>query len=270
MRDWYAIKNEAEIVRIDIYGSIGKSWWDDDAVSAKDVLEAIREANGKPIELHVNSEGGSVFDGFAIHSLLRDSPSYVTAYIDGLAASAASYIVEAADRVIMSDVAWFMIHNASSFVFGSKNSMRQEADLLEQIDNTIAKVYASRSTEHDVDDFLAFMDGETWMDAETAQSYGLVDEVTTALPAVAHLALSTEESIKNAPDKAKAAIMAMAINPEPKQEQQDAEQAELLSDTSTIMNTVNDEGEQPAETPRAFHVIDGRIFHIEGKGGSNA
>lgn len=266
MRDWYAIKNEAEIVRIDIYGSIGKSWWDDDAVSAKDVLEAIREANGKPIELHVNSEGGSVFDGFAIHSLLRDSPSYVTAYIDGLAASAASYIVEAADRIIMSNVAWFMIHNASSFAFGSKTDMRQEADLLENIDNTIAKVYASRSTDHGPDDFIDLMNAETWMDAETAQSYGLIDEITNALPAVAHLNLSRENVLNKAPERAKAAIMAMVKQPEPEA----VDQYEAVSDTSQIMNPVNDEGEQPAEKPRACHVIDGRIFHIEGKEGNHA
>ena len=95
MRKWFDIRDEAEELRIDIYGPIGKWSWDDTAVSAKDVMDAVGQANGKPITLHVNSEGGSVFDGFAIYTVLRDCPSEVTAYIDGLAASAASYVVMA-------------------------------------------------------------------------------------------------------------------------------------------------------------------------------
>lgn len=253
MRDWFSIRNEAEVLRIDIYGRVGKSFWNDDATSAKDVLDAIKDANGRPIELHVNSEGGSVFDGFAIHSLLRDSSSHVTAYIDGLAASAASYIVEAADKVIMSDVAWFMIHNASGSVWGDKDALRKEADVLENIDVTIAKVYSARCSEHDQEEFRALMDEETWMDAETAKQYGLVDEISEALPAVAFLDLSGEYALKNAPEKAKVAVMAMA------------KQAPA-SDTSTTIQTINDAG----EPPRAIRVIDGRIFRIEGKGGSNA
>lgn len=259
MREWFAIKNEAEKVRIDIYGRVGKSFWDDDATSAKDVMDAIKDADGRPIELHVNSEGGSVFDGFAIHTLLRDSPSYVTAYIDGLAASAASYIVEAADRVIMSDVAWFMIHNASGMAWGNKEELRKEADVLENIDVTIAKVYAARSQEHDQEEFLTLMSEETWMDADAAKEYGLIDEISEALPAVAFLDLSSEEALNGAPEKAKVAVMAMA---------------KAKSDTSQKIQPVNNDGaldsNRAEKAPRAFHVIDGRIFQTEGKGGTNA
>lgn len=249
MRDWFAIKNEAEKLRIDIYGRIGKSYWDDDAVSAKNVLDAIREANGRPIEVHINSEGGSVFDGFAIHTLLRDSASQVTAYIDGLAASAASYIVCAANEIVMSDVAWFMIHEASGFGIGNKSELRKEADLLENIDNTIAKVYAARSGEHDQRYFLDLMAEETWMDSDTAKELGLIDEISEALPAVAHLDLSSEDALSNAPEAAKAAVMAMA--------QGSVISGETApSDTNETMQEVND------DKPRAFHVIDGRIYNL--------
>ena len=254
MRDWFSIKNEAEKLRIDIYGRIGKSFWDDDAVSAKDILDAIRDANGRPIELHVNSEGGSVFDGFAINTLLRDSASEVTAYIDGLAASAASYIVCAADKVIMSDVAWFMIHEASGLCIGNKGELRKEAGVLENIDNTIAKVYASRSSDYDEQYFLDLMSEETWMDANTAKDLGLVDEISEALPAVAHLDLSSEDAISNAPEEAKSAIMAMAIMPSNQQQVSP-------SDTNGTIQLVNDEGEPPAGEPRAIHIIDGRIYN---------
>lgn len=254
MREWFDIRDEAEgPLRIDIYGPIGKSWWDDSATSAKDVMEAIKGADGKPIEVHVNSEGGSVFDGFAIHTLLRDSESHVIAYIDGLAASAASYIVEAADRVVMSDVAWYMIHNASGAVWGDKAEMRRQADVLENIDATIASVYASRSEGHDAADFRALMDEETWMDAATAKSYGLVDEISAALPAVAMTDLSGEAAIASAPEEARAAIMRM-----------------VAGDTSANMQPVNDgtsskvEGAK-AQAPAKHHVIDGRVYLMKGR-----
>lgn len=259
MREWFNIRNDLgqESIRIDIYGSIGKSWWDDEATSAKDVLDAIKDANGRPIEIHVNSEGGNVWDGFAIHTILRESPSEVTAYIDGLAASAASYIVEAADHVIMSDIAWIMIHEASSMVWGNKSDMAKEASVLEKIDNTIASVYASQSSSrlsnpqinNTAEEFLRLMEEETWIDADTAIELGLVDEVSKALPAVAHIDLSSDKALEKAPEKARDAIKAMAMH--------------RISDTSSKIQSVNDEGAKPEKKLQAFRVIDGRIFHIE-------
>ena len=260
MRKWFDIRDEAEELRIDIYGPIGKWSWDDTAVSAKDVMDAVGQANGTPITLHVNSEGGSVFDGFAIYTVLRDCPSEVTAYIDGLAASAASYVVMAADEIIMSDVAWMMIHSASSCVWGNKKDFQKEAEMLDGIDKGIAKAYANHSDDLGLEEFLALMEAETWLDAETAKSYGLVDTINEALPAAASLDLYDSQLLDRAPEEARRAVMAMS--------------KKAKSDTSAIINKVDDADEyhtNASEEEALYHVIDGRLFRLEGrKEGTNA
>lgn len=260
MRKWFDIRDEAEELRIDIYGPIGKRSWDDTAVSAKDVMDAVGRANGKPIVLHVNSEGGSVFDGFAIYTILRDCSSKVTAYIDGLAASAASYVVMAADEIIMSDVAWMMIHSASSFVWGNKKDFLKEVEMLDGIDKGIAKAYANHSEDLDFEEFLALMEAETWLDAETAKSYGLIDTISEALPVAASIDFYDSQLLDQAPDEARKAVMAMS--------------QKAKSDTSPIINKVDDADEyhtNASDEEILYHVIDGRLFQLEGrKEGTNA
>lgn len=282
MRKWYDIRNEAEAktVRIDIYGAIGKSRYDDDATSAKDLMDAIRNADKKPIEIHVNSEGGSVFDGFAMYTLLRDSESYVTVYIDGLAASAASYLIMAANRIVMSDLAWIMIHNASSFAWGDKKSMRKEAEVLDNIDQTIASAYAGRSSLYDEGDFIALMNEETWLDADEAKKYGLIDEISAAMPVAAHLDLTDTHLLDRAPEKARKAIMAMSdtdekitkdddeeedssFNPvDPDEEEPETEESE--EEETEEEKEEEPEGEQKKKN-RSYRVIDGRLFRINGR-----
>lgn len=249
MREWFSIKNEAgedTPIEVDIYGPIGKSWYDDDAVAASDVLEALKGANGRDVVMHINSEGGSVFDGFAISTLLRDSASHVTAYIDGLCASAASYIAAAADEVIMSDLAWMMIHEASGFVWGTKADMRKQADVLESIDGTIARAYSVRS-DVDAEEFARLMQEETWMDAETAKAYGLVDRIAAGLPVAAAIDLRGLNALDSAPIEARAALAAMG----------------RAGDTEGNIDPDDGDGteaqaEEPA--PKASRVVDGRIF----------
>ena len=83
-----------------IYGRIGGGGWFSEGISAADVAALLREAGPGPVNVRVNSPGGDVFDGVAIHSLLARHPGTVTAYVDGLAASAASFIMLAGDRIV--------------------------------------------------------------------------------------------------------------------------------------------------------------------------
>ena len=280
MRQWYDITNEAEVVRIDIYGAIGKSWYDDEATSAKDLMDAICDADKKPIEIHVNSEGGSVFDGFAMYTLLRDSASYITVYIDGLAASAASYLIMAANRIVMSDLAWIMIHNASSFAWGDKKAMRKEAEVLDNIDKTIATAYAGRSANYDEADFMALMNEETWLSATEAKEYGLIDEISTAVPVAAHIDLTNARVLDSAPERARKAIMAMSdtngkITKDDDEEEEPStkfvnpEEEEPEEDGSDEGKTEEEEEEELEEGQQekncSYHVIDGRLFRDTGR-----
>ena len=205
-RQWFEIIDAAdsEPVRIDIYGDIGESYWDDDAVSAADLLNALSEFAHRDIDLHVNSGGGSVFDAFAMMTALRAHDGRVTAYVDGLAASAASYLIAAADRVMMSSVAWLMIHNASGLVLGNAADMRKTAEELDQIDAAIAAIYSKRSgSDHD---FAADMAAETWLDAARALELGLVDEVEEAVAVAAHVDWHDAHLLDHAPAEAVAAL----------------------------------------------------------------
>ena len=196
-RKWFDFTDSAEAVRVDIYGDIGDPF---DGVDASELLRLLSDAKGQSIELHVNSGGGSVFDAFAIMTALRNHPAPVTAYVDGLAASAASYLIAAADKVVMSSVAWLMIHNASGLVLGNASDMRKTAEELDRIDEAIASIYSKRSgTGHD---FKADMDAETWFDAPTALELGLVDEVEEAVAIAAHVDWSDEHLLDHAPEAA--------------------------------------------------------------------
>lgn len=263
-REWYNLKENDEAIEIDIYGPIGRSWWDDAYTSAKDILDKLKDNKDKDVVIHVNSEGGSVFDAFAIYTQLRQHNGTVTAYVDGLAASAASYIIAAADEVIMSDVAWLMIHNASTYTAGNKEDIRKEANLLENIDNTIASIYAKRSGHYSIDHFLELMKDETWLSATDAATLGLVDTVSQEQLIAAHLDYYSVNSLEHAPSEAKAAINKLlgdkvkGCDPTKLGDNQ-------ISDTLEIMHSDDDSKGQeskPADQTqeRSLVILNGKIY----------
>lgn len=189
-REWFRVtRDTAEEVDIDIYGDIGEStdWWtgEKSGTGAKAFLDLMRDAKGKAVNLHVNSGGGSVTDVYAMMSAISAHDAKVTAYVDGLAASAASYLVAAADEVVMSSVAWMMIHDATMLCWGGAADMRAAADYLDKTNRHIAEIYAKRSGGRTVEDFESAMAETTWFDADAALEWGLVDSVEEAVAAAA-------------------------------------------------------------------------------------
>lgn len=166
-----------------IYGRIGGGGWFMDGISASDVAAALREAGPGPINVRINSGGGDVFDGVAIHSLLARHPGTVTTYVDGLAASAASFIMLAGERVVASRNSMVMIHDAMTAVFGAKGTLQRAVDLLDKVSDNIADMYAEKAGE-DVEYWRAKMEenGEdgVWYTGAEALDAGLVDEITGA------------------------------------------------------------------------------------------
>lgn len=130
------------------------------------------------LNVHINSPGGDVFDGIAILNALRNfgKTKTVNTIVDGLAASAASFIAQAGSKRTMSKNSEMMIHNASGLVIGQASDMREMADMLERVGTNIASVYAERAG-GDVADWLTAMQAETWYSAQEAVDAGLADEV---------------------------------------------------------------------------------------------
>jgi ATP-dependent protease ClpP protease subunit len=164
-----------------IYGEIGGGGWFSDGIGATDVQVALQQAGPGPINVRLNSPGGDVFDGVAIHSLLARHPGTVTVYVDGLAASAASFIMLAGDRIVSARNAFVMIHSAMTMTYGNPKTHLDAAALLEKVSDNIADMYAERAGE-DAAHWRNVMDtnGEdgTWYTGQEALTAGLVDALT--------------------------------------------------------------------------------------------
>jgi ATP-dependent Clp protease protease subunit len=160
-----------------LYGDISERTWFGDEVTPKQ-FKADLDALGDIAELdiYINSGGGDVFAGFAIYNMLKRHAAKKTVYVDGLAASIASVIAMAGDKIIMPENAMLMIHNAWANVRGNKAKLRKIADEMEKMDGLLADTYMSRSGKGK-DDIVALMDAETWFTAAEAVEAGLADEI---------------------------------------------------------------------------------------------
>ena len=159
---------------IGIYDPIGYDYWDDSGVTAKRISAALRSLDGADVVVNINSPGGDVFEGLAIYNLLREYKGHVTVRVLGVAASAASFIAMAADDIQIARAGFFMIHNAWTGLWGNRNDLRETADFLEQIDDTIADIYHVRSG-LSMDELKADMDKERWINGRDAINSGFAD-----------------------------------------------------------------------------------------------
>lgn len=159
---------------IGIYDPIGYDYWDDSGVTAKRISAALRSLDGADVVVNINSPGGDVFEGLAIYNLLREYKGHVTVRVLGVAASAASFIAMAADEIQIARAGFFMIHNAWTGVWGNRNDLRETADFLEQIDDTIADIYHVKSG-LSMDELKADMDKERWINGRDAIDSGFAD-----------------------------------------------------------------------------------------------
>ena len=174
---WYEIKMKADKAEVWIYDQIGEDFWSGGGVTAKSFQKELSAIKASQIDLHINSPGGSVFDGVAIYNLLKNHAANVTTFIDGIAASIASVIALAGDKVVMAANALYMIHNPTGVVVGSAKSMRETADILDKVRDTMANVYVKK-TKTDPIEMQAMMEAETWMTADEALAAGFIDEVS--------------------------------------------------------------------------------------------
>jgi ATP-dependent protease ClpP protease subunit len=170
-KDWYRIENKttgpSDIYIYDEIGGFG--------VSVGDFLAEVRSVSG-PLNLHLNSPGGDVFDGVAVYSALKRREEPTTVIVDGLAASIASVIALGADKVVMAPKSKMMIHDGWTAAAGNAGDFRKLVDLLDETSNTIASVYNDKAG-GGVEFWRERMRAETWYNAEEALAAGLIDEV---------------------------------------------------------------------------------------------
>ena len=187
-----AVKEDnADVADLYLYNVIDDFAYEGYADSAESILKDINSlGNIKTLNVFINSPGGSVFEGISIKNMLERQKlkgCFINVVIDGLAASIASVIAMAGDKITMPENALMMIHRASCGCMGNADDFAKQIEVLNKIDLVLTNTYVTRSngllTEEDVTNM--FNSGDTWLTAQEAKDFGLCDEITEKLEAVA-------------------------------------------------------------------------------------
>ena len=156
-------------------GTIAEDSWFDDDVTPQLFKDELVNGSGD-ITVWINSPGGDCVAAAQIYNMLREYDGNVTVKIDGIAASAASVIAMAGDKVLMSPVSMMMIHNPMTIAFGDSGEMQRAIDMLKSVKDSIINAYEIK-TGLSRTKLAHLMDAETWMDAGKAVELGFADEI---------------------------------------------------------------------------------------------
>lgn len=187
-----AVKEDnSDVADLYLYNVIDDFAYEGYADSAESILKDINSlGNIKTLNVFINSPGGSVFEGISIKNMLERQKlkgCFINVVIDGLAASIASVIAMAGDKITMPENALMMIHRASCICMGNADDFAKQIEVLNKIDLVLTNTYVTRSngllTEEDITNM--FNSGDTWLTAQEAKDFGLCDEITEKLEAVA-------------------------------------------------------------------------------------
>lgn len=191
LKELLQVKNMTDTkAELYFYGDIVSSWWgawDDTDQYPESVKNFLSEAKGKDLDIHINSGGGSVFAGITIYNMLKNHNGNKTVYIDGVAASIASVIAMAGDKVIMRTGSSLMIHKPSVVLWGGYNAddLSKMAKDLDVIQECIMQVYKENILdEKDLKTIEKMVNEETWLTSDEATKYFNI-EVEQELNAVA-------------------------------------------------------------------------------------
>jgi ATP-dependent Clp endopeptidase proteolytic subunit ClpP len=203
---WYTIRAKAGVqagaadaaraaaAEILIYGDIGESWYGD-TIAASNFVRDVGALDVEQITVRINSYGGSVTDGIAIHNSLKRHKARVTTVIDGIAASISSLIAMAGDTVEMAENAQIMVHGPWGGMSGNSGDHRDFAEMLDSWADAMSTTYASKTGMNKADVVALLTDRKDhWYTAEQALEAKFVDVIITGLPiaAMAHM----KDSIK--------------------------------------------------------------------------
>ena len=174
-------KKYAELV---LYGDIGESFWGD-GVTLLDVSNALKEFGAiDKLDIRLNSFGGSVFEGIAIYNRIKQLKADKTVYIDGIAASIASIIALAGDKVVAGEGAHLMIHKPWTYASGNSSELEATIHTLDSIEEEMISIY-SRKTKLGRTELKNLLSKETWLRGQALVDYGFADEVIEGVEAVA-------------------------------------------------------------------------------------
>ncbi|MEG0900294.1 MAG: Clp protease ClpP [Oscillospiraceae bacterium] len=190
IKENFEFKNELNSSRatLYLYGTIRQSYYgeeEDITINAKRVINVLQELNGKPLDIHINSNGGDAFESITIGNQLKAYSGDVDIYIDGIAGSGASIIVRGADNVFMYKNSMQMIHRAWTYTDGNSEKLRKVADDLEKLDNAVMASYKADfvGTDEELEELVK---SETFLTADECLAFGLctkiIDDAQPTIP----------------------------------------------------------------------------------------
>lgn len=171
-------ENEQKIQLL-LYGDIGQ-YYSYSGISLDSVVSALAGKSADTIEVFINSYGGDLFESIAIKNYLMRRPEKIVTYVDGIAASGGSVIAMAGDEIIMPKDSQLMIHNPWTYAAGNAEDLRKMADDLDKAATSGQETYLKHFT-GTREELVALLEGESWLTAEEALSYGLATKVIDAI-----------------------------------------------------------------------------------------
>lgn len=251
------VKNEAKESELILDGVIASESWYEDEVSPKTFREELSKHSGA-LTVRINSPGGDVFAGVAIYNYLREHDGEVTVKVDGLAASAASFIAMAGDKIVMLPGSMLMIHMPWSVAAGNAEEMSQVVDMLNKTGESMIPLYAARTgqSEEKIEEMLK---AETWLTAKEAVDMGFADEAvearTASLSESINAALKHAGTVQNAVMQPVMSLKSRKVEAtdvsdapeepaEPVVEEQEAESKETTEVTEPVVDEVKQSEEK--------------------------
>lgn len=183
-------KNETDLY---IYGTIGGGAWFG-GVNSRDIRSTLATIKTPVINVHIHSNGGDAFEGVAIGNLLKNHDATINVYIDGMAASAASVIAMAGDKITMPKNSMLMVHRAACFCFGNAEKLTKQAATLSKVDEALIQSYTDRFT-GDQMELEKLLDDESFLTAQEALSYGFCDEITAPIKQASSQATTEDDEL---------------------------------------------------------------------------
>ncbi len=213
-KKFWNFKNQDEKTgELTLYGEVASvTWWGDEITPKEFKADLDGLGDIDTLNIYINSPGGDVFAGQAIHSMLKRHKAHKNVYIDGLAASIASVVAMAGDTIFMPKNAMMMIHNPWTFGLGNADEFRKLAEDLDKIREGLIAAYEERSA-LTRDEIIKIMDDETWLTADECFEYGFCDVVEKEKEMAACIYKNLLARYKNTPRE-------LLVKPKPKEEQE--------------------------------------------------
>lgn len=175
-KKYFSLATAGRTADIFIFGDIVSWEWLESDVSSYTLARSIQDLDVDEISVHINSYGGEVAEGLAIHNSLKNHPAKVRTICDGFACSAASVVFMAGDERVMNPASLLMIHNAWTSASGNAKELRKAADDLETISSASAETYRAKVNLSE-EELTALLDNETWITPADAVAWGFATEV---------------------------------------------------------------------------------------------